>query len=275
MTELFLMHAMRSIGMERSLTTSMAQADASSLRVIIAILSTVLVIALLAFVPGVLWLLHWRRGIQQQASHNEELIGLMTMDSAPPVGLGIQHRSCSEQNVINIETRQSSETILSPKSPRQHMLAPSDWAPKSAPGPRHNMLDRRGKSPLKCDTTAQYAIDAVLTGAIMPKSCPDKRLHLLPVYGFDEATITPPIGSPLWRRKPDSAGVAESPKRIMRSKLSSRGPVTFSEFVEHSTDATGDVYDSAVTVTVSSPFVAAAGCADGDANRSVESGKGI
>ena len=137
------------------------------------------------------------------------------------------------------------------------------------------MLDRRGKNPLKCDTTAQYAIDAVLTGAIMPKSCPDKRLQLLPVYGFDEATITPTIGSPLWRPKPDSAGVAESPKRIMRSKLSSRGPVTFSEFVDQSKDQIGDVYDSAVTVTVASPFDAVVGAPQRDADGSRESASAV
>ena len=208
--------------------------------------------------------------MRQQANHNEESISLMIMESAAPVGLGIRQSPCSEQNVVNIETRHSAETILSPKSPRPSLITPGT---KSAPGPSNNMLDRRGKNPLKCDTTAQYAIDAVLTGSIMPKSCPYKPLHLIPVYGFDEATITPPIGSPLWRRNPDSAGVAESPKRIMRSKLSSRGPVTFSEFVDRSTDTTGDVYDSAVTVTVASPFVAVAERFDGDADGSSENVK--
>lgn len=175
-------------------------------------------------------------------------------DTTVPGGLGIQHGPDAEQNPQDDETRASAETVLSPTSPRRPLLTPSHGPTIFAPGPKNNILDRRGRSRLECDTAALYAFDAVLTGSIMARSCPAKRLRLSPMFGFDEASITPPIGSPLWRRRSDSAGDAESSKRIMRSKMSSRGPLTISESADRPLDAKGDVYHSAVTVTVASPF---------------------
>lgn len=180
---------------------SIVHANVSSLQIATAVLVIFIVVAGLPFALGYVWFLYRRRLQRHERDAHDESIGLMTLDSTLPVGLGIRNSSCAENASADVEGSLSASTVLSPKSPKLTLLTPSHWPSKSAPGPKDNILDRRGKTPLQCDTTAQYAIDAVLTGSMMPGSCLANRLQLLPVYGFDEATITPPIGSPLWRRK--------------------------------------------------------------------------
>jgi hypothetical protein len=156
----------------------------------------------------------------------------MIMDSN--VGIDVHYSPCAGGDIEearDVGSRLSAETIFSPLSPRQALLEPDQRLARPTPVARDNILDRRGRSRLNCDTRAQYIIDAVLTPS-MVKSCPVNTIPIPPIFGFDEATITPPVGSPLWRRKPDSAGVPDSPRRILRQHVSFGPATSFADFMD-------------------------------------------
>ena len=211
----------------------------SSSRIQVAILLVFLVVAGLPLALGYLWMLYQRRARQHRRHGSNQSIGLVIMDSSVSVDLVVRQDHYPESGGRDIESRYSTETILSPISPRRAVFEPNriPTMPATSTGElKDNILDRRGRVQLKCDTTAQYAIDMVAK-APMPQSCPANSLRVLPVFGFDEGTITPPIGSPLWQRKPNSAHNSDSP----RQQHSGRALVTFSDIMFRPEDAVNDV----------------------------------
>ena len=219
--------------------TSRSVAGVSSPHIQIAILLVVIIVAGLPLALGYLWILYQRRLRQHRRHDSNQSIGLVVMSSSVSVDYIVKQDSYTESNGRDIESRFSTETILSPVSPKRalselnRMLA---MPATSTEERKDNILDRRGRAQLKCDTMAQYAIDMVVAVPV-PQSCPANCLRVLPEFGFDEGTITPPIGSPLWQRKPDSAHMSESP----RQQHSGRELVAFSDIMFRPYDASNGV----------------------------------
>jgi hypothetical protein len=214
-------------------------AGISSSRIQIAILLVFLVVAGFPLALGYLWMLYQRRVRQHRRHGSNQSIGLVIMDSSVSVDLVVRQDHCAESDGRDIESRYSTETTLSPIFPRRAVLETNriPTLPATSTGElKDNILDWTGRAQLMCDTTAHYAIDMVAK-ALIPQSCPANSLRVLPVFGFDEGTITPPIGSPLWQRKPDSAYISNSP----RQQHSGRALVTFSDIIFRLNDAVNDV----------------------------------
>lgn len=201
----------------------------SSSRIDIVFLVIFLVVASAGFslAVGHIWIRYQRRLVQHRRHGSYQSIALVMMDSRVSSDHVAQQDQCADGNGGDIESRYSTDTIISPKFPRRVVFDANraSTRPATSTGEwKDGILDRRGRAQLKCDTTAQYAIDMVVKAPV-PQSCPANTLRVLPTFGFDEGTITPPIGSPLWRRKPDSAQASDSP----RQQRSGRGLVKFSD----------------------------------------------
>lgn len=180
---------------------------------------------------GYLWIFYQRRPRQHQRHESTQSIGLVIIDSN--VGIDVHYSPCAAdvEEARDVERRFSAETIVSPLSPKQPLLEPDQQLTRPTPMTRDNILDRRGRSRLNCDTRAKYVIDAAITPS-MAKSCPVNTIQIPPIFGFDEATITPPVGSPMWRRHPDSAGIPDSPRRILRQHVSFGPATSLADFMD-------------------------------------------
>ena len=230
MSHLVLLHRYHSVRstpatfVKRSPTTTMAHTDVTSLQITIAVLVVFIIVAGLPIILGYVWILYRRRTTQHQRDGIRRSIGLVIVDSN--VGIDVHYSPCAGdvEAARDVERRYSTETIVSPVSLGQTLVEPYHQPARSTPLPRDNILDRRGRTRLNCDTRARHFIDGVLTPP-MVESCPVNKIQITPKFGFDEASITPPVGSPLWKRQPDSAGVPDSPRRIMRHHVS-QGPFT-------------------------------------------------
>jgi hypothetical protein len=145
-----------------------------------------------------------------------------------------------EETIIDIEdygSRDSFETILSNGTPRKLAFDINKYMPFLSRR-RTGILDRRGKTTLRCDTTAYYETDLVPTATKSPidrKVCRPK-VHFAenvvsplspfwarqktitspfsrPIFGFNSKTITPPSGSPMWSGRVPARAAAEIPAR--------------------------------------------------------------
>lgn len=67
-----------------------------------------------------------------------------------------------------------------------------------------NILERRGRKDMLCDTSAYYEVNMIASAAgPLSGRMSAKRSVTRPVFGFNFQEITPPVGSPLWNRKMD------------------------------------------------------------------------
>jgi hypothetical protein len=134
------------------------------------------------------------------------------------------------ETIIDIEDydgRASFETILSGGTPRTLTFDIDSIMPFLSRR-KSGILDRRGRTTLRCDTTAYYETDLMPTATISPierRVCLPKvnfKEHVIsplspsftrPIFGFNPKTITPPLGNPLWCRMPMVRQGIESPIR--------------------------------------------------------------
>ena len=192
----------------------------SSLRVIIMILAG------LTLATGALYCL-----LRKQKARRRQLVvpGTPLLVYESTVSIEFDECEDDEGTIVDeyeyeYEGRASSETILSMGTPR--MLAFDINKIMPFLGRRKgSILDRRGKTTMRCDTTAYYETDIIPTVAKSPidrNICRPKVGFVESIvsplspfwskqtsknspcrvkFGFNSNTITPPLGSPLWSRK--------------------------------------------------------------------------
>ena len=210
-------------------TTDKPNVVFSELRIRIAILVVCLVVAStgLSFALGYFWIRYQRTFTQHRRHGSHQSVAFGILDSSFAVDLAVPPGHLARSDGRDTESRCSYDTILSPKSSTQAVFETnrmSTMTPTPTRERRDNILDRRGRTRLKCDTTA-HLVTGMVNNAQILQSCPVYSLRVLPVFGFDEGTITPPIGSPLWHRRPESAHISDSPQ----PQHSGRSLVPFSD----------------------------------------------
>ena len=192
------------------------------------VVGLLIVFAAIPTTMGILWIVH---RMTENYRQRYESLPTIELDSVQPDLEAHHSGECPAIDSSEPDGRVLTESIVSPSSSNQYLLDLDRLPTRSELNGTANVVDRKRRCLLTCDTSVRYAVDVVVTPPILPPGS-GKAFQILPIYGFDASTITPPVGSPLWTRKPDSAGTVDSPRSIWREQLLSGKSVPFSAVIE-------------------------------------------